>query len=360
MEFLRSFIVIFLSVTNAYAQSAKGKGSYKQPAVCSKPPDRGPCRANVTYWFFQERYHECKLFNYGGCRGNGNRFWTEKKCYERCAAPDRMKLVCSVHPEPKPCKSTFRAWYFDHRDNACHRLPRGMCTSTANRFMLCEKCMKRCSAENAREACRREYQRIREEENSIKQGQTPALVPPEGAADGTPPGLPSAGAGLPVPKPPLQGATQGQLGNVLGPVAHPPNMPAPVLPVPPPEAAGKIQQSGILQPEEYGGAMSGTTGAAPGAGAPLTTLLPQAQQTGGQDGALPGGSQVVSPTSEGPGLLSETNSLEGGSARRVILVAVIKPTNTANGATGPGPELAEQSGEMPDAKPGIKGPQLLL
>ncbi|KAL1474117.1 hypothetical protein MTO96_038223 [Rhipicephalus appendiculatus] len=226
------------------------------------------------------------------------RFWTEKKCYERCAAPDRMKLVCSVPPEPKPCKSTFRAWYFDHRDNACHRLPR---------------------AENAREACRREYQRIREEENSIKQGQTPALVPPEGAAVGTPPGLPSAGAGLPVPKPPLQGATQGQLGNILGPVAHPPNIPAPVLPVPapvlpvpPPEAAAKIQQSGILQPEEYGGPMSGTTGGAPGAGAPLTTLLPQAQQTGGQDGALPGGSQVVRPTSEGPGLLSETNSLEGG------------------------------------------------
>uniref|UniRef100_L7LPV6 Putative bilaris n=1 Tax=Rhipicephalus pulchellus TaxID=72859 RepID=L7LPV6_RHIPC len=351
MKALRGFLATLICVTIVSAQSEKGKRPYRQPAVCSKPPDRGPCRANVTYWFFQEKYRECKTFNYGGCRGNGNRFWTEKKCYDRCAAPDKRKLVCSVYPEPKPCKSTFQAWYFDPRDNACHKLPRGMCTDTVNRFLWCEKCMKRCSAENAREACRREYKRIREEENAIKQVQSPALVPPGGTTLGTPSGLPSAGAGLPVPMPPLEGATQEQPGSVLGPVVQNPNTPILVLPIPTPDLSGKVEQSGISQ-HENGRDVSGTAGAAPGTGAALTTLAPHTQQTDGQGAAFPGGSQV-SPSLGGPGPLSETNSGEGSSPGHVILVAVVKPTNTVHDTTASG--TAGQSGEIIDVAHETKG-----
>uniref|UniRef100_A0A131YUI2 Pancreatic trypsin inhibitor n=1 Tax=Rhipicephalus appendiculatus TaxID=34631 RepID=A0A131YUI2_RHIAP len=153
--------------------------------------------------------------------------------------------------------------------------------------------------------------------------------------------------------PPLEGATQGQ----PGPVPQPPNIPALVLPAPTPDAAGKIEQSETLR-HENGGAVSGTTGTAPGVGAPLTTLPIRAQQSGRQDAAFPGGLHILSPTSGGPGPLSETNSLEGGSASRVILVAVVKPVNTENNTIGS--ELAEQSGEILDAKAGIKGPSLRL
>ncbi|XP_037499572.1 uncharacterized protein LOC119373587 [Rhipicephalus sanguineus] len=356
MMILRCFLVIFLSVTNAYDKSEKGKGPYKHPLVCTKAPDHGPCRANVTYWFFQGKYRECKLFNYGGCAGNGNRFWTEKKCYNRCAAADRRKLLCSVQPEPKPCNSTFQAWYFDDRGNACHRLPRGMCTSSVNRFLWCEKCMRRCSVlsvEDARETCRREYKIMQEEENSIKQGHSPASTAPGVGATGTLPRLPSPAAGLPALTPPLEGATQGQPENVPRPVGQVPTIPVLVVPVPTPDLAGKVGQSGIL-PHENGGIMRGTTGAAPGAGGILASLTPHAQQTNAQGGTFLGGLHVVSPTAEGSGSLSETNSLEGGSPGRVLVVAVVKPTNKEHDITSP--EMTEQSGETTDEKPGIKRP----
>ncbi|XP_037274508.2 uncharacterized protein LOC119167172 [Rhipicephalus microplus] len=332
MNISRCLLVIILSVTNVYGLSEKGKWTFRQPAVCTKPPDRGPCRANVTYWYFQERYRECKLFNYGGCGGNGNRFWSEKKCYKRCAAPGKGKLLCSVNPEPKPCKSTFQAWYFDPRDNACHRLPRGMCTDTINRFMFCEKCMKRCSAENAREACKREYKRIREEENSIKQGQSPALVAPEGASAGTPQGQPAAGAGLLVPKPPLQGGTGGQQENSLGPVTQAPNLPQLQLPAPAPGLAGNAGQLRISE-QETGEVISGTS-AGKGTGRHVTVLPPTVQQTAGNGGALPRDPDVLSPTVAGLGPVSVTNRLEGGGHKHVILVAIVKPTNEDHDTAG--------------------------
>nr|XP_037275289.1 uncharacterized protein LOC119167920 [Rhipicephalus microplus] len=316
MMILRWFFVISFALPNVFAQPEKGKGSFKRPAFCTKPLDHGPCRANVTYWYFHEKHHECKLFNYGGCGGNRNRFWTEKRCYYRCAAPGRQKILCSVYPDPKPCNSTFQAWYFSKKDNACHRLPRGMCTSTINRFMWCEKCMNRCSAENSRAACRREYQRIKEEENTIKQAQTPAVVAPGGAAIGTSPGLPSSGAGSPAPTSPPEVATQVKPENVLGPPAQLPSTPLPLPPAPAPAAAGRTE-SGTSRHENVE-AMSGTTGAVPGVGGPANTLPNQAQQIG----AFPGGSQGLSPTIGDSGPLSETNGLEEGSSRHLSPVAV--------------------------------------
>ncbi|KAL3196110.1 hypothetical protein MRX96_015590 [Rhipicephalus microplus] len=194
------------------------------------------------------------------CHTAGNREW-ECTGVEGCCTfwpPGRQKILCSVYPDPKPCNSTFQAWYFSKKDNACHRLPRGMCTSTINRFMWCEKCMNRCSAENSRSACRREYQRIKEEENTIKQGQTPAIVAPGGAATGTSPAVQSSSAGASVLTPSPEVATQGKPKNALGPPAQLPSTPVLLPPAPAPTAAGETEQSGKSR-HENGEAMSGAT-----------------------------------------------------------------------------------------------------
>lgn len=201
---------------------------------------------------------------------------------------------------------------------------------------------------------------MQEEENSIKQGQSPASAAPGGGALGTVPRQPSPAAGLPALTPPLEGATQGQPQNVPGTVAQSPTIPVLVLPVPTTDLAGKVGQSGIL-PQENVGITSGTIGAAPGPGGlltSLTSLTPHAQQTNAEGGDFRGGLHVGRPSAEGSGPLSETNSVEGGSPGRVLVVAVVNPTNTEHDI--PGPATTEQSGEITDVTPGIKGPPLGL
>lgn len=194
--------------------------------------------------------------------------------------------------------------------------------------------MKRCSAENAREACKKEYKRFREEENSIKQGQSPALVAPGGASAGTPQGQPAAGAGLPVPKPPLQGATGGQQENSLGPVTQVPNLPELQLPAPAPGLTGNAGQLGISE-QENGGFMSGTTSAGTGTGGRVPVLTPTVQQTTGHGGALPHDPDVLGPAVGGSGSVYVTNGLESGGPTRVVVLAVVKPTNGDHGIGGP-------------------------
>lgn len=52
---------------------------------CKAPPEVGPCRALIPQWHFDGASKQCKKFNYGGCKGNKNRFNTEDQCKAVCA-----------------------------------------------------------------------------------------------------------------------------------------------------------------------------------------------------------------------------------------------------------------------------------
>ncbi|EEC18012.1 Kunitz domain-containing protein, putative, partial [Ixodes scapularis] len=51
---------------------------------CTLPPESGHCRAYVPSWYYDPSTHSCKVFVYGGCGGNGNRFYTMQQCQEVC------------------------------------------------------------------------------------------------------------------------------------------------------------------------------------------------------------------------------------------------------------------------------------
>nr|DAZ86143.1 TPA_inf: conotoxin precursor Conkunitzin [Conus ebraeus] len=51
---------------------------------CIQPPYTGPCEKYTARYFFDKASHDCKMFIYGGCKGNGNNFRTYKECYGRC------------------------------------------------------------------------------------------------------------------------------------------------------------------------------------------------------------------------------------------------------------------------------------
>ncbi|XP_030046251.1 kunitz-type U19-barytoxin-Tl1a-like [Microcaecilia unicolor] len=53
--------------------------------VCQLEKDVGDCKGHCLLWAFNHNLKTCEKSFYGGCGGNGNRFFTKKLCYERCA-----------------------------------------------------------------------------------------------------------------------------------------------------------------------------------------------------------------------------------------------------------------------------------
>ena len=52
-------------------------------AVCMEEPGlSGPCRGFLPRWTFNNGL--CRMFYYGGCRGNNNNFKTYKQCKDNC------------------------------------------------------------------------------------------------------------------------------------------------------------------------------------------------------------------------------------------------------------------------------------
>ena len=54
------------------------------PAECSLKLDPGPCKALFPRFFYNISSARCEKFNYGGCKGNSNRFRNEEACKTKC------------------------------------------------------------------------------------------------------------------------------------------------------------------------------------------------------------------------------------------------------------------------------------
>nr|CDP90580.1 BMA-MLT-11, isoform a [Brugia malayi] len=52
---------------------------------CSQPMDAGPCKNFIERWFFNINTSLCQSFQYGGCAGNRNHFFSKHECEIHCA-----------------------------------------------------------------------------------------------------------------------------------------------------------------------------------------------------------------------------------------------------------------------------------
>ncbi|KAM7402858.1 hypothetical protein PAMA_003669 [Pampus argenteus] len=51
---------------------------------CTELPNTGNCRDSLTKWYYNPVKKDCFRFNYGGCRGNENRFDSKESCLTVC------------------------------------------------------------------------------------------------------------------------------------------------------------------------------------------------------------------------------------------------------------------------------------
>ena len=56
-----------------------------EPDPCTLSPERGPCTASITRYYYNVTTQTCQQFLYGGCFPNENNFFTQHNCEDKCS-----------------------------------------------------------------------------------------------------------------------------------------------------------------------------------------------------------------------------------------------------------------------------------
>ncbi|KAM6986729.1 inter-alpha-trypsin inhibitor [Aplochiton taeniatus] len=78
-------------------------------AVCDMPVDHGTCMAMVLMYYYNREESNCRVFHYGGCQGNGNRFQSREECQQTCMAKAGRFGGPGQQEAPNPDQSTTSA-----------------------------------------------------------------------------------------------------------------------------------------------------------------------------------------------------------------------------------------------------------
>ncbi|KAK3790677.1 hypothetical protein RRG08_048801, partial [Elysia crispata] len=174
--------------------------------VCLLDNRPGSCGKWALKYFYNNKYDGCRIFFYGGCGGNENRFDTLKLCQEACEPPKskhnvteqsnssysnssssssshssssssassyangtqlgtgstdyviplgEQKIgqpahedVCRLPKERGPCEDYVIMWYFNSTRGLCKRFWFGGCEGNANRFENKTDCISSCLTSN--------------------------------------------------------------------------------------------------------------------------------------------------------------------------------------------------------------------
>ncbi|NXO98649.1 AMBP protein, partial [Certhia brachydactyla] len=109
---------------------------------CRLSQDPGPCSGMLSRYFYNSSSMACETFLYGGCLGNGNNFYTEKECLQAC----RTEAACRLPIVQGPCRAVVTRWAFDAAQGKCITFSYGGCKGNGNQFYSEKECKEYCGA----------------------------------------------------------------------------------------------------------------------------------------------------------------------------------------------------------------------
>ncbi|ELK26643.1 Protein AMBP [Myotis davidii] len=115
-------------------------GSIKKEDACQLGYEAGPCLGMFRAYFYNGSSMACEPFLYGGCLGNNNKFASEKECLQTC----RTVAACNLPIVPGPCRAFIELWAFDAVQGKCIRFQYGGCQGNGNKFYSEKECKEYC------------------------------------------------------------------------------------------------------------------------------------------------------------------------------------------------------------------------
>ncbi|XP_051835938.1 protein AMBP [Antechinus flavipes] len=115
-------------------------GFVRKEDSCHLEKDIGPCRGMTKRYFYNVSSMTCETFFYGGCLGNGNNFKSEKECLQTC----RTEAACRLPIVPGPCVANVELWAFDATQGKCVSFHYGGCQGNGNKFYTEKECKEYC------------------------------------------------------------------------------------------------------------------------------------------------------------------------------------------------------------------------
>ncbi|XP_076314419.1 thrombin inhibitor hemalin-like isoform X2 [Tachypleus tridentatus] len=132
-------VILFLLLTSLSFSLATDRGK-----DCKSPPDSGRCKAYLPRYYHDTYSHQCRIFIYGGCGGNRNRYKTIADCLTACSAKGPF-LDCTSPPVTGPCRAEFKRYNYNTRTKQCEPFIYGGCKGNGNRYKSEQDCLDACS-----------------------------------------------------------------------------------------------------------------------------------------------------------------------------------------------------------------------
>ncbi len=108
---------------------------------CDLPPDRGPCAAEITRYYFDSNGEDCFTFIYGGCSGNANNFATYELCMTHCAPQCYLPVDPGIGPRNQ------QRWYYNRSTRTCDSFMYRGSGGNANRYASKAECQESCGVD---------------------------------------------------------------------------------------------------------------------------------------------------------------------------------------------------------------------
>ena len=115
---------------------------------CDQEEVVGLCRAKMPAYYFDKASRTCRLFFYGGCGGNENRFDTIGDCMAACdadgAAMRSFRDVCQKPAERGDCERKRARYFYNTEKSRCENFGACPVESDVNNFATKDDCLVRC------------------------------------------------------------------------------------------------------------------------------------------------------------------------------------------------------------------------